>query len=110
VGYWLRLGVQGSHGALGALRGLKKLALYRCQPKPVRFKGVFQMKAKLAALAALSTVSGLSFAADPADALAAVTGLSTSATGFGPVMFGLAVTVVGIMIGVKWIKRAKGAA
>jgi hypothetical protein len=51
-----------------------------------------------------------SFAADPADALAAVTSLSTSSTGFGPVMFGLAVTVVGIMIGVKWIKRARGAA
>lgn len=46
----------------------------------------------------------------PTDALAAVTTLSTSATGFGPVMWGLAVTVVGILIGVKWIKRAKGAA
>ncbi|SFQ45758.1 hypothetical protein SAMN05216567_116147 [Variovorax sp. OK605] len=55
-------------------------------------------------------VAGASHAADPTDALAAVTGLSTSATGFGPVMFGLAVTVVGIMIGVKWIKRARGAA
>lgn len=53
---------------------------------------------------------GSAHAADPTDALAAVTSLSTSATGFGPVMFGLAVTVVGIMIGVKWIKRAKGAA
>ena len=49
-------------------------------------------------------------AVNPADALAAVTQLSTSASGFGPVMFGLAVTVVGILIGVKWIKRAKGAA
>ena len=49
-------------------------------------------------------------AADPTDALAAVTSLSGSATGFGPVMWGLAVTVVGILIGVKWIKRAKGAA
>lgn len=55
-------------------------------------------------------LSAASHAADPADALAAVTSLSTSATGFGPVMFGLAVTVVGIMIGVKWIKRARGAA
>lgn len=50
------------------------------------------------------------FAADPADALAAVQGLSTSSAGFGPVMWGLAVAVVGIMIGVKWIKRARGAA
>jgi len=50
------------------------------------------------------------FAVDPATALEAVTSLSTSATGFGPVMFGLAVTVTGIMIGIKWIKRGKGAA
>lgn len=50
------------------------------------------------------------FAEDPATALAAVGTLSTSANGFGPVMFGLAVTVVGILIGVKWIKRARGAA
>lgn len=49
-------------------------------------------------------------AADPATALDAITTLSTSATGFGPVMFGLAVTVTGIMIGVKWIKRGKSAA
>ncbi len=60
--------------------------------------------------AALLASIGAAHATDPADALAAVTSLSTSATGFGPVMFGLAVTVVGIMIGVKWIKRAKGAA
>lgn len=58
----------------------------------------------------LGGVVGSALAADPADALAAVTSLSTSSTGFGPVMFGLAVTVVGIMIGVKWIKRARGAA
>jgi hypothetical protein len=60
-------------------------------------------------LAALGLASAAR-AADPTDALAAVTGLSTSATGFGPVMYGLAVTVVGIMIGIKWIKRARGAA
>jgi len=71
-------------------------------------------KASLARNGALLAGGGMaavsSFAADPADALAAVTSLSASATGFGPVMFGLAVTVVGILIGVKWIKRAKGAA
>lgn len=48
-------------------------------------------------------------ATDPVSALAAVTSLSTSADGFGPVMWGLAVTGVGIMIGVKWIKRGKSA-
>lgn len=66
--------------------------------------------ARLAAGAAVLTAGASAFAADPADALAAVTSLSTSSTGFGPVMFGLAVSVVGIMIGVKWIKRARGAA
>lgn len=58
---------------------------------------------------ALGAISS-AHAVDPVDALAAVTQLQGSATGFGPVMFGLAVTVVGIMIGVKWINRAKGAA
>lgn len=62
------------------------------------------------ALGGGSLVAGSAFAVDPATAIEAVTTLSGSATGFGPVMFGLAVTVVGIMIGVKWIKRAKGAA
>lgn len=74
------------------------------------------MKNKLARIAALAAFSAgsagsvMAQAADPATALAAVTSLQGSAAGFGPVMFGLAVVVVGIMIGVKWIKRAKGAA
>lgn len=66
-------------------------------------------KLRLAAIPA-AVLAGSVHASDPADALAAVTSLSGSAAGFGPVMFGLAVTVVGIMIGVKWIKRARGAA
>ena len=63
-----------------------------------------------AGLAAVAAMGAAHAAGEVTDALSAVTSLSTSATGFGPVMFGLAVTVVGIMIGVKWIKRAKGAA
>lgn len=46
----------------------------------------------------------------PATALDAVTSLTTSSAGFGPVMFGIAVASVGILIGVKWIKRSRGAA
>lgn len=61
-----------------------------------------------ALVGSLGSVSA--FAVDPVSAEAALGTLSTSATGFGPIMFGLAVTVVGIMIGVKWIKRARGAA
>lgn len=69
-------------------------------------KQFVRVGAGLATLAA----AGSALAADPASALDAVTSLSTSSTGYGPVMFGLAVAVVGIMIGVKWIKRARGAA
>jgi uncharacterized membrane protein len=65
---------------------------------------------RFAAAAAAASASVSAFAVDPATAIEAVTTLSGSASGFGPVMFGLAVTVVGIMIGVKWIKRARGAA
>lgn len=71
------------------------------------------MKAKLLRLAALSSpllLAQAARAADPATALEAVQTLTTTSTGFGPVMFGLAVAAVGIGIGVKWIKRAKGAA
>jgi len=50
------------------------------------------------------------FAVDPATALEAVQTLTTSSAGFGPVMFGIAVASVGILIGVKWIKRSRGAA
>lgn len=63
-------------------------------------------------LGALSLVgvAGAARAEDPATALAAVQTLTASSTGFGPVMFGLAIATVGIMIGIKWIKRARGAA
>ncbi|BEP50573.1 major coat protein [Variovorax sp. V116] len=66
--------------------------------------------AQIAAGAAGLAGSVSAFAVDPATGLEAVSSLSGSSTGYGPVMFGLAVTVVGIMIGVKWIKRARGAA
>lgn len=66
---------------------------------------------------AVSSVGGLSIggvvfaqATDPATALEAVQTLSGTMAGFGPVMFGLAIAAVGILIGVKWIKRSRGAA
>lgn len=71
------------------------------------------MKAKLLRLAALSApllAAQSARAADPATALEAVQTLTTSSAGFGPVMFGLAIASVGIGIGVKWIKRSRGAA
>lgn len=81
----------------------------------VSLKKKVSMQNKLARLSALgatlvASTGAFAQAVNPVDAIAAVTSLQGSATGFGPVMFGLAVAVVGIMIGVKWIKRAKGAA
>lgn len=59
-------------------------------------------------VAAVASTAAL--AVDPATGLAAVAEVSAGAAGYGPPMFGLAVLAVGIMIGVKWIKRARGAA
>ncbi|TAM39762.1 MAG: hypothetical protein EPN61_12035 [Burkholderiaceae bacterium] len=61
-------------------------------------------------LAAGALLPMLSHAADPADAMAALGELSGTTTGFGPPLFGLAVVATGIMIGVAWIKKGRGAA
>jgi len=68
------------------------------------------LQAVVAAAALVAAGAASAQATDPASAIAAVQTLSASSTGFGPVMFGLAIAVVGIMVGVKWIKRARGAA
>ena len=44
------------------------------------------------------------------DATATVTGVLAGVSAFGPIMWAGAAVVVGIMIGVKWIKRARAAA
>ena len=44
------------------------------------------------------------------DATAELTAISTGITSYSTVMFLIAITAVGIMVGVKWIKRGKGAA
>lgn len=66
--------------------------------------------ARLAAFSAAALAAVSAHAVDPADATAALATLSGSATGMGPPLFGLAVVSVGILIGVKWIKRGRGAA
>lgn len=60
----------------------------------------------------LSTVASVASAqsTNPASGVDAVTQLQGTIAGYGPVMFGLAIAAVGVMIGVKWIKRARGAA
>jgi hypothetical protein len=54
--------------------------------------------------------SALAQSTDPVDAAAALSSLSGSLSGFGPVLFGLALTSTVIMIGVAWIKKGRGAA
>lgn len=67
--------------------------------------------AKLAVAASSVIAAGQALAqAAPTTGVEAVTYVKDSMGDYGPVMFGLAIVSVGIMIGVKWIKRAKGAA
>lgn len=66
--------------------------------------------AKLAVMASSVIAAGQVLAADPATGVEAFAAVRAGVGDYGPAMFGLAIVSVGIMIGVKWIKRAKGAA
>lgn len=77
------------------------------------FNAAKKYGAKIAApvtAVAVGLVPMLSHAVDPVDAQAALGAISTANTGYGPVMYGLAAAAVGVLIGVKWIKRGRGAA
>lgn len=65
---------------------------------------------RIAAVSGSLLAAGAALAEDPATALAALQAQSTASTGFGPALWGLAATTVGILVGVKWIKRGRGAA
>ena len=65
---------------------------------------------KLAVVASSVIAAGQALAADPATGVEAVAAVRAGIGDYGPAMFGLAIVSVGVMIGVKWIKRAKGAA
>lgn len=65
-------------------------------------------KALFASLAAAGA-SLSAIAADPATAQEALATVSTSNTGYGPVLWAMAAGSVAILIGVKWIKRGRGA-
>ncbi|PVY63589.1 hypothetical protein C8E08_0880 [Paracidovorax citrulli] len=67
-------------------------------------------RARAAVVGAALSVAAAAHAADPATAQEALGTLSTSNTGYGPVLWGMAAAAVGIMIGIKWIKRGRGAA
>lgn len=66
--------------------------------------------AKFAAPSVLALSAGGAFAVDPATAAEALGQLSGTTTGFGPVLFGLAVASSVIVIGIAWIKKGRGAA
>jgi hypothetical protein len=69
-----------------------------------------KMKMRLLAGLAAAVASAQALAVDPTTASEGFTQAQTSALGFGPGMWGLAAGSVAILIGVKWIKRARGAA
>jgi hypothetical protein len=62
-----------------------------------------------AAVVATVAAPMLAHATDPADALTALQTFSGTTTAYGPVLFGLAVVSTGIMLGIAWIKKARGA-
>jgi len=69
-------------------------------------------KAVVAALGVAASVGAMAQAvtqtyATPQDALNALSG---TATGFGPVLFGMAVISSGIVLGIAWIKKSRSAA
>jgi len=76
-----------------------------------QFRTQFLPKASKIGLGLLAAGgSAMAFAVDPATALEAAGQARDSATGFGPIMWSMAAAAVGILIGVKWIKRGRGAA
>ena len=67
--------------------------------------------AKLAVVVSCVIAAGQALAQTaPTTGVLAVEAVKYSIGDYGPAMFGLAIVSVGVMIGVKWIKRAKGAA
>lgn len=68
-------------------------------------------KKLLAATVALVTsVASFAQTAAPVDYTTYITPIKDAQASYGPIMAGIAVAAVGIMIGIKWIKRARGVA
>lgn len=69
------------------------------------------MLKKVLVLAASAAASVAAFAdTAPVDYTTFITPIKDAQSTYGPVMAGIAVAAVGIMIGIKWIKRARGVA
>ena len=71
---------------------------------------MFKKIGLLAAVALAPVVSFAQTAPTLPDATTQLTAITTSITGYATPMFLLAITAVGVMVGVKWIKRGKSAA
>lgn len=76
----------------------------------VQIMNKFSSAVRGAAGAAIASAAGVASAANPTSAADALTTLAGDVVVFGPLMWGVAIAAVGILVGVKWIKRAKGAA
>lgn len=77
--------------------------------------GKFNLKnAVVAALGVAASVGVMAQEATPittyATPEAALSALGGTATGFGPVLFGMAVISSGIVLGIAWIKKSRSAA
>ena len=92
-----RRGFPGASASFLNLRGLKGEAMNRF----ARFAAPLGLLG-LADLAAAQVVLP--------DATSQLTAISTSVGGYAAVMFLIGITSVGIMVGLKWIKRGKSAA
>lgn len=66
--------------------------------------------AKVAVVASSVIAAGQALAQTATTGVQAVEAVAAGIGDYAPAMFGLAIVSVGVMIGVKWIKRAKGAA
>ena len=72
-----------------------------------------RLSPRLATLVATLGAAGAAMADGPTavpDASSYVTAISTGQSNYSAVMWGLALIATGIMVGVKWIKRGRGAA
>jgi len=74
------------------------------------FKKIAAFFVGVAVALGLGMSSAMAQVTAPTDATAQIQALVTGQAEYLTVMFALAFAAVGIMIGVKWIKRARGAA
>lgn len=78
--------------------------------KPGDFLELSMLKKALVLVASAATAVGAFAQTTAIDYSATITPLKDAQSSYSTVMIGLAVAAVSIMIGIKWVKRARGAA